>query len=61
MTKESQKMNEREAVKNMVANLVIAVLWDPSTREAEGDTGEHHIRVWKENAVRVMAEIRKVR
>jgi len=53
-------LEEKYAVKTLVANLVISVLWDKKTMAAEGDTELHHVAVWKEEG-RVKAEVMKVR
>lgn len=51
---------EKLAVKHMVGDLVIAVLWQPSCHHAEGDTALHHIRVERANSG-VIAKVEKVR
>ena len=48
------------AVKNIIADLIVEVLWDPKTIEAESDTEQHHVKVWKKNGY-VKAEIRQIR
>lgn len=53
-------LEEKYAVKNLVANLVISVLWDKQAVAAEGDTELHHVKVWREEGV-VKAEVAKVR
>uniref|UniRef100_A0A6H1ZQD3 Uncharacterized protein n=2 Tax=viral metagenome TaxID=1070528 RepID=A0A6H1ZQD3_9ZZZZ len=55
----SESLKEKSAVKNMIGELVVQVLWSPGVMGAEGDTKEHQLRVYKkENCV--IAEVRKV-
>ncbi len=51
---------EKREIHNVVADLMLRVLWNPDTTHGEADTAEHHIRVWKENNI-VFAEVKKVR
>jgi len=51
---------EYRAVRNMLSDLAMKVLWNLDVAEASGDTAEHHIHVWKDDGV-VKVEIRKVR
>jgi len=49
--------DEREAVKSLVADLVIECLWDSRAVEAHGETNEHDIKAWRDNGI-VRAEVR---
>jgi len=53
-------LEEKQAVKTLVGELIIAVLWQPACHKAEGDTDLHHIHVWREPGC-IKAEIKKVR
>ena len=53
-------MNEKKAIGNIIADLIVGVLWDPKTVSAEGDTELHHVKVWKADGC-VRVEIRRVR
>lgn len=55
-----EALEEKGAVRQMVGDLVIAVLWQPAVHRAEGDTVLHHINVWREQG-HIMAKIQKVR
>ena len=51
-------LEEKDAVKAVVAELVSNCLWYPQVKEANGQTKEHIIRVQR-NGDKVTAEIRR--
>ena len=51
---------EKKELHNVIADLMLAILWEPNKTEGEADTAEHHIKVWKHEGS-VYAEVRKVR
>ena len=53
-------LKEKKEISQVITDLIMEVLWHPRIPEATGDTGQHHVRVWKENGC-VHAEVRRVR
>jgi len=51
-------LREKEAVKSLVADLVVSCLWHPEITESHGETNEHDIVVRRAGAG-VEAKIRK--
>lgn len=53
----ANSLREKEAVRAVVADLVITCLWNPEIGEVHGETAEHDIRVWKDKGI-VSAEVK---
>jgi len=49
--------SEKEAVKSLVADLVIECLWDSRVKEAHGETNKHDVRAWRKDGI-VRAEVK---
>jgi len=60
MTQTEAWMREYEALKTMIGDLGMAVVWQPAVHQANGDTAWHHVHAWREAGV-TKVEIRKVR
>ena len=53
-------LEEKQAVRHMVGDLAVEVLWSPRVKHASGDTELHHVEVWQEEG-KVVIEVKKVR
>ena len=48
---------ERENIKEIIGDLVVACLWHPEMTEAHGETANHILRAWREGGI-VKAEVK---